>query len=100
MPAHSPCAIHHRRSAFILVELLVVITIIGILIALPPAVQAAREATRMLRCQNNLKQISLAALNHEQVNHWLPTAGWGYQWVGDPRYGFGKLQPGGRRGFE
>ena len=56
------------RDGFSLVELIVSISILGILVSLLlPAVQAARESARSVGCRNNLKQVGLALHNYESA---------------------------------
>jgi prepilin-type N-terminal cleavage/methylation domain-containing protein len=77
------------RQGFTLVELLVVISILGVLVALlMPAVQAAREAARRTQCINNLKQIGLAFQQHAVA--WDVFPGGGGEWFDPPTYRAGR----------
>lgn len=66
--------IHDQRQlGFTLVELLIVISIIGMLISLTiPAVQASREAARRVECLNSSRQIGLAIHHYHDARRALP----------------------------
>ncbi len=69
----SKSQIPNPKSGFTLVELLVVITIIGMLMALLlPAVQSAREAGRRAQCLNNEHNIALAMIQFENSRGYFP----------------------------
>ena len=85
------------RFGFTLVELLVVISIIGMLAGLLlPAINAAREAGRRATCMANQSQIALAFLNYENNRGYLPpmigevyTPSTAYHWEGTTYTGSG-----------
>lgn len=94
-PPLRPPGRRSRRVGVTLVELLVVISIIAVLAGLIlPAVQAAREAARVVSCKSNLKQIGLAMHHFEGAHKRLPAGGWGYQWQGFSDIGGEVGQPG------
>jgi prepilin-type N-terminal cleavage/methylation domain-containing protein/prepilin-type processing-associated H-X9-DG protein len=86
-----------RRNylAFTLVELLVVITILGVLVGLlVPAVNSVRESMRRTQCKSNPTQMVVATNAHLTQYGFFPSAGWGMMWLGNPDRGTGSFQPG------
>jgi len=81
---------------FTLVEMLVVVTIIGLLAGLTlPAVQGALEASRRSTCANNLSQLAKGMARHESGMGHFMSGGWGPAWLGVANRGSDSGQPGG-----
>jgi prepilin-type processing-associated H-X9-DG protein len=70
------------RSGVTLIELMVVIGTISVLVGLLlPAVQHARESARRSQCHNNLRQLGLALLLHEEHTRTYPIGCTGCKFV-------------------
>ena len=75
-------AITDHRWAFTLIELIVVISILGLLMAIAlPAIGRSREASRGAQCKNHLRQVGVALHNHSSQSGLFPRDGengWGF----------------------
>ncbi|HET6881382.1 MAG TPA: DUF1559 domain-containing protein [Pirellulales bacterium] len=73
------------RNGLSVIELLVVVSVVGLLVALVlPALQAARESARRTHCNSNLREVGHAMLQFEQANGRLPTGGKGTDFSVNP----------------
>ena len=84
-----------HRSAFTIVELLIVGAVMAVLLSLIlPAIQRSRAAARQINCQNHLRQIALASQEHASLWGHIPSNGWGSTWMGISNRGAGRHQSG------
>jgi type II secretory pathway pseudopilin PulG len=77
-----------RRSAFTILELLVVVGIMGMLMAIIlPAVGSAREAARRTQCISQMRQIGIALHSYHEISGCLPP-GCQWEWTRQSAYGW------------
>jgi prepilin-type N-terminal cleavage/methylation domain-containing protein len=83
-------------SGYTIIELLTSIAIVGLLLSLiVMGVDSARALARRTSCMNRIRQIGAAVISFDAAYGHFPSSGWSFDWVGDPRGGIGKNQPGG-----
>jgi len=79
--------IFHRNKGFTLVELLVVMAIITVLLGvLLPSISRSRQQAQFILCLNNLRQMSIAAVNYTLANNAYYPLAYYTQKVGKVRY--------------
>ncbi|MFM8707254.1 MAG: type II secretion system protein, partial [Planctomycetia bacterium] len=77
-------------------ELLIAIAIVTAIGAvLLPAVQSAREASRLTGCRSNIAQLAKGMAEHETFHGYFPSGGWSLQWLGVAERSGDSSQPGG-----
>jgi type II secretory pathway pseudopilin PulG len=65
--------LNNPRNGFSLIELLVILAVLAFLVGmLVPAVQKVRSASARIQCQNNLRQVGLAAHNCNNTYKYMP----------------------------
>jgi prepilin-type N-terminal cleavage/methylation domain-containing protein len=85
-----------HRGGFTLIELLIgmaILTTLGFMFF--PAIQAARESSRLASCRNHISQLSKGMLQHEHFLGYFPSAGWSPSWMGVAERTGDAAQPGG-----